>query len=111
MESVVATYGDLLKDRRWQRKRLEIFQRDDWTCQYCSRTAIPLNVHYIKYVGENPWRTLNKYLVTLCENCHKDETDLKWCDIIQAVTAAGVTRIRVRWLLRFELGVEFPPNE
>lgn len=29
-------YSQKLLDPRWQRKRLEILQRDDFTCQVCS---------------------------------------------------------------------------
>jgi 5-methylcytosine-specific restriction endonuclease McrA len=32
------TYGDKLKDPRWQKRRLEIFKRDEWTCQQCGDT-------------------------------------------------------------------------
>jgi len=92
MESVVTTYGDLLKDPRWQRKRLEIFQRDDFACQHCGAKHKTLNIHHTKYVGEYPWQTPDKYLLTLCEDSHKIETNLKWCDIIQALDNAGVTR-------------------
>lgn len=28
------TYAEKLKDPRWQKRRLEIFERDDWTCQF-----------------------------------------------------------------------------
>ena len=28
-------YYRKLRDPRWQKRRLEIFARDDWTCQGC----------------------------------------------------------------------------
>ena len=92
MESVATTYGDLLKDPRWQRKRLEIFNRDGWECQHCFEKNKTLNIHHIKYIGEYPWETPDKYLITLCEDCHKEETNLKWCDLINMATNAGITR-------------------
>ena len=65
-------YGDLLKDPRWQRKKSEILQRDDFTCQLCTDTETELHIHHKKYItGLKPWEYENKYLVTLCVNCHK----------------------------------------
>ena len=39
-------YDELLKDPRWQRKRLEAMQADKFTCQMCFRSDKPLNVHH-----------------------------------------------------------------
>lgn len=64
------TYSEKLKDPRWQKKRLEIFNRDDWTCQKCKATDKTLVVHHLKYSGE-PWEIENEYLKTLCESCHE----------------------------------------
>jgi len=66
------TYSEKLKDPRWQKKRLEILQRDEWTCQLCQETEETLVVHHYKYSGE-PWEVEDKYLMTLCESCHESE--------------------------------------
>lgn len=64
-------YGELLKDPRWQRKRLEAMQADKFTCQICFRSDKPLNVHHKKYIsGAMPWEYDTSYLITLCEDCH-----------------------------------------
>lgn len=42
-------YSDKLKDPRWQKKRLEILTRDEWTCQICFDTESTLVVHHQKY--------------------------------------------------------------
>lgn len=68
-------YEDLLKDPRWQKRRLEIMQRDNFTCQRCGvglDDGIPLNVHHLVYRRCYPWEYYDYELVTLCENCHKD---------------------------------------
>ena len=39
-------YVEKLKDPRWQRKRLEILQRDDWKCYWCKDDKTTLNVHH-----------------------------------------------------------------
>lgn len=64
-------YGEKLKDPRWQRKRLEIMDRDEWTCQECGDTTRTLHVHHKKYTGENPWDAPDDDLVTICEVCHE----------------------------------------
>lgn len=72
------TYSDKLKDPRWQRKRLEVFERDQFTCQYCESTTKTLNVHHIEYQqGCQPLEYELDMLVTLCEECHEKEEFLK----------------------------------
>ncbi len=69
------SYIELLKDPRWQRKRLEIFQRDDWTCQANGEKGNTLNVHHKIYIpGLKPWEYENDLLITLCLECHEIET-------------------------------------
>jgi 5-methylcytosine-specific restriction endonuclease McrA len=64
-------YDELLKDPRWQRKRLEAMQADKFTCQMCFRSDKPLNVHHKKYIqGAAPWEYDTSDLITLCEKCH-----------------------------------------
>ncbi len=63
------TYAEKLKDPRWQKKRLEVFSRDNWTCQLCSDKEDTLNVHHLKY-STNPWDSDNSDLITYCEYCH-----------------------------------------
>ena len=68
------SYLEKLKDPRWQRKRLEIFQRDDWTCQKCFDTKKTLNVHHKLYLPKTePWDYPDDLLITLCQDCHEDE--------------------------------------
>lgn len=69
-------YAQLLRDPRWQKKRLEIMQRDDFTCMRCYTSKETLNVHHCYYVfGRNPWEYENESLLTLCEHCHEGETN------------------------------------
>lgn len=67
------TYSEKLKDPRWQRKRLEIFQRDGFTCQKCQSTNNTLHVHHLKYSKGEPWDVGDSFLMTLCEDCHTME--------------------------------------
>lgn len=59
-------------DDRWLAVRDEILKRDEYTCKSCGRENCVFHVHHIKYVGEFVWDTPNKYLVTLCDLCHKE---------------------------------------
>lgn len=63
------TYQQKLKDPRWQKKRLEVLQRDNFTCKLCGDNTITLHVHHTVYSG-NPWDVAIENLHTLCEHCH-----------------------------------------
>ena len=71
------TYAEKVKGRRWQKKRLKIFERDEWNCQQChSKETKTLHVHHRRYLpNTEPWDYPDKLLVTLCETCHQLETD------------------------------------
>lgn len=68
------TYSEKLKDPRWQKKRLDIMQRDDFTCQTCGQKSKTLHVHHNTYIFDNdPWDYPDKNLKTLCWECHQEE--------------------------------------
>ena len=68
------TYSEKLKDPRWQKKRLEVLERDAWTCIKCQDSTTTLHVHHLRYKqGENPWDCDGFDLIALCESCHEDE--------------------------------------
>lgn len=68
------SYAELLKDPRWQKKRLEIMQRDNFTCQLCGSKEKHLNVHHLYYNGyKEPWEYENDAMITVCDECHKLE--------------------------------------
>ena len=66
------TYTEKLKDPRWQKKRLEVFNRDNWTCQHCNDHTTELNAHHPYYTkGLEPWEYDTDFLITLCNPCHE----------------------------------------
>lgn len=69
-------YSEKLRDPRWQRKRLEILNRDDFKCRLCNDFQSTLNIHHLKY-NDEPWDIDDYYLITLCEHCHKEVEYLK----------------------------------
>ena len=75
---VKSNYATKLKDPRWQKKRLEILERDGWACQLCGDTESTLMVHHRQYMpGRDPWDCPSEFLITLCEECHTNESDLR----------------------------------
>lgn len=71
------TYSEKLKDPRWQRKRLEVFQRDGYACRICDAKDKTLHVHHCFYEKGNPWNTGMEFLLTLCHECHEDTTEIE----------------------------------
>ena len=66
-------YSEQFKDPRWQKKRLEVLERDNWKCQMCSATEKTLHVHHHLYIkGRKIWEYDNRMLVSLCEECHAE---------------------------------------
>lgn len=97
------TYSDLLKDPRWQKKRLEILSRDEFTCQYCYSTTKTLHVHHGVYEENTlPWDHTPSGMVTLCHDCHEKEEYLKSFDKTTYLTLLqiGVLRTEICDLIR-----------
>jgi len=76
----MASYSELLKLPSWQKRRLEILNRDNFTCQnfFCKHKGtgieVEVQVHHIDYwSGKNPWEYPDELLITLCKDCHKLE--------------------------------------
>ncbi len=63
------SYSDLLKDPRWQKKRLKVLQFDGWMCFGCGSETKQLHAHHVVYKGK-PWEDGNE-IITQCEDCHK----------------------------------------
>jgi hypothetical protein len=68
----MSNYSKKLQDPRWQKKRLEILDRDGFTCQMCMNDKEQLVVHHKRYLkGCEPWEYEPAYLITLCNSCHE----------------------------------------
>lgn len=81
------TYSQKLKDPRWQKKRLEILNRDAFTCTTCGDKETTLNVHHFCYMGD-PWNSESEDLTTWCETCHeihhKQKVNVIWAKVLTA---------------------------
>lgn len=72
------TYSEKLKDPQWQKKRLQILERDGFKCRMCSSSVKTLHVHHFAYSDMGyPWMVPDNCLITFCEDCHKDEESYK----------------------------------
>jgi hypothetical protein len=67
-----APYSELLKDPRWQKKRLKVLEYAQWRCQFCGSKDRTLHVHHSYYTrGKMPWQYPEGSLVALCDSCHE----------------------------------------
>jgi hypothetical protein len=76
------SYADLLKDPRWQKKRLEILEASAWKCERCDDKTTELHVHHKRYIkGKMPWEYESGDLCVLCgphhEEWHADSENLQ----------------------------------
>ena len=99
----MSNYSELLKDPRWQKKRLEIMERDDFACQICTDKKSMLTVHHIYYKKHlKPWEYREKAYLTLCDRCHKleHETIDNWDidGVLQDFKDVGITVFTIRCL-------------
>ena len=66
-------FKEQIKHPKWQKKRLDILERDEYICQNCHVDDETLHVHHFTYKSNtNLWDYDNNNLITFCERCHKD---------------------------------------
>jgi len=65
------SYDEQLKSGKWQKKRLEIMQRDNFKCRCCN-SENELNIHHLYYLPKTKlWEYDNDGMVTVCKKCHE----------------------------------------
>lgn len=70
----MSSYSEKLRDPRWQRRRLEVFERADFTCEHCGDKTESLNAHHRVYRrATDPWDYHSHEIVCLCATCHDQE--------------------------------------
>jgi hypothetical protein len=71
-------YQSKLKSPHWQKKRLQVLNRDKWKCKLCKDEETTLHVHHLEYQPKKqPWEYQMSNFVTLCEHCHREVELLK----------------------------------
>jgi hypothetical protein len=72
------TYFELLKDPRWQRRRLERMQISNFSCDRYGVTELTLHIHHGAYLkGKDPWDYEDGMLHCLCESCHSWASEMQ----------------------------------
>lgn len=65
-------YSRKLQNPKWQKKRLEIMQRDNFQCKLCGCNDKELHVHHRWYqFGNEIWDYPDSCFETLCFECHE----------------------------------------
>jgi hypothetical protein len=68
-----SSYAQKLRDPRWQKKRLEVMQANEFCCEICGDSKSTLNVHHKQYLkGYEPWDYHIEQLACICEHCHSE---------------------------------------
>lgn len=109
----MSAYFAKLKDPRWQKKRLEILNRDQFTCRLCDDKESTLHVHHVWYErGADPWDYPENCLITLCENCHEELHVARIGDgILESVLIGGIKFSNIyEFLYAFQLSFADGPN-
>lgn len=66
-------YAKQLKDPRWQKRRLEVMNANNFTCEMCGEKDETLHVHHVNYKkGAKPWEYELRELRCFCETCHSE---------------------------------------
>ena len=87
----MSKWSSAFRDSRWQKLRLEVMERDTWTCQNCqaSGEGVTLNVHHITYEsGHAPWEYDPSDLITWCEKCHREIHQLQK-KLLKSIVVSG----------------------
>lgn len=67
------SYVELLRDPRWQKRRLSVLEAAEFKCANCGSATETLHVHHINYTkGAKPWDYPDDKLRCLCESCHEN---------------------------------------
>ena len=99
----MSNYSQKLKSPKWQKKRLEILQRDEFKCKNCNSEEKTLHIHHLDYDKCEPWEYENRFLITLCEDCHEKEEMLKnfTSSSIEYLTTLGFLRSDISEIIMY----------
>ena len=86
-------YWELLRDPRWQKRRLEVLELAEFRCSYCFDTKEELHVHHRIYrKGAMPWEYSFSELACLCHRCHEAES-LTRAEIAEALAKLDISEL------------------
>ena len=71
MANAKEEYRQKLLDPRWQKMRLQVYERDGFRCRSCGGEEATLHAHHTYYrYGADPWDYPPSSIITLCADCH-----------------------------------------
>jgi hypothetical protein len=74
----MSAYSELLKDVRWQKRRLELLTAANWSCVKCGYNKRDLQIHHHVYrKGVMPWEYEDHCFSVLCNKCHEEVTEYR----------------------------------
>jgi len=101
-------YSNKLKDPRWQKKRLQILERDGFKCIKCNSDKNTLHVHHRWYEkNTDPWDYPDIIFQTLCEKCHfgvhysKDDILEGIFDILDKLTINEIQDVGIKTYIEY----------
>lgn len=101
-DDLLMTYQEKLLDPRWQKRKSEIYQRDNFTCQDCGSQSKTLHAHHLWYQPKkDPWDYPDIALLTLCDDCHKSRHDNEL--VFDQLIRGNLTCARLRELVGLAL--------
>jgi len=105
-------YAEKLLDPRWQKVRLLVFERDNWTCKKCKEITKTLHCHHLKYTTDDPWDEPLENLVTHCNGCHeKDHIDpIKNFIVLNELNNCYIERAKI-YDIRWNKDSKLTPSE
>lgn len=99
----MSDYKRQLQNPLWQRKRLEILNRDDFQCQSCFKKDKELHVHHKYYLpGKQAWEYPDQCYETLCYECHEYQTiqvKSRSAELIQTLKESGADAFIFSYLI------------
>ena len=109
------SYFQKLLDPRWQKKRLEVLQDNEFTCESCMDTESTLHVHHKMYAkGRDPWDyELEQYSV-LCESCHAEQHSSSpdvFFEVMSRLPIAGpFSKTEIAWIVAGIMRMDIKPD-
>ena len=71
IEPVHIPWKDQYKHPLWQKKRLQIMQRDGFHCMICGNSERQLHIHHNRYDHKLIWKCRSDSMITVCSECHE----------------------------------------
>lgn len=104
MNNTIKTYAEKLKDPRWQKKRLEIFQIADWKCEDCGDVGKEIQVHHSYYIpGKDPWEYDSSLLMCVCPECHVKRQGVEVACLVGLAKIMRRLRFSELWEVTFNI--------